>query len=60
MTIERGIFSDTKKAPTKKQYVTKLSGRVTEAEINSLLKETPQVKKKRKRRKAKSKGFFDF
>ena len=54
-----GLFEDdTRKAPTKRQYISKLKGAVTEEEINSLRNATPQPKKKRKVRR--ERGIFGW
>ena len=49
-TLEQDFFETYRKAPTKKQYISKLSDMVTEEEINSLPKEVKTVKKRRKKR----------
>jgi len=56
-SVEESLFETTRKAPTKKRYISKLAGVVTEEEINSIPKEVV-VKKKRKRRS--SGGLFDW
>src|SRR3990172_12424283 len=48
--VEEGIFEDTRKAPTKKQYISKLSGIVFEQEINSV----PKVERPKRRRRRSS------
>ena len=45
------FFDSYRKAPTKSQYINKLSGIVTEKEINAVPKETPKTVKRKKRRK---------
>jgi hypothetical protein len=57
-TVEENLFSRSTKAPTKKKYISKLKGIVSEEEINSLPKEVTKVKKKKKRNT--SGGFFGF
>ncbi len=47
--VEEDLWGSSRTAPTKKQYINKLSEIVTEDEINSLLKENPKVKKKRRK-----------
>jgi len=54
--VEEGFFESTRSAPTKKQYINKLAGVVSEEEINSIPKEVV-VKKKRKRRSSDSWGW---
>jgi len=56
-SIEEDFFDTIRKAPTKKQYISKLQGVVTEAEIKSMPKEVKPVKKRRKRR---SDDFWEF
>lgn len=48
--IEEGLFEDHRSAPTKKQYVNKLSGIVSTKEINALPSEPPKIKKRRRSR----------
>jgi hypothetical protein len=48
--IEESLFETHRIAPTKSQYVNKLSRVVTEKEIQSIPKETPKKVKKRKKR----------
>ena len=48
--VEESLFNSSRSPPTKKQYINKLSSVVNEEEINSLPKETPKVRKKRKKR----------
>jgi hypothetical protein len=55
--LEAGFFSSHRKSPTKRQYISKLAGIVSEEEIHSL-PEVTKVKKKRKR--SKSKGFWEW
>jgi len=40
--VVEGFFSSHIKAPTKRQYITKLAGEVTEKELNSIRRETPK------------------
>ena len=54
---EEYMFHTERKAPTKKQYISKLKGVVTEKEIKSLPK---QVKPARKRKKKKSDSIWDW
>jgi len=54
-TVEESFFETHRKAPTKKQYISKLKRIVTEKEINSIRK---QVKKKKKRKKEKNQKIF--
>jgi len=56
--IEEDLFDTYRKAPTKKQYVSKLQGVVSEEEIRSLPKQVVAVKKRRKRRE--SEDFFTW
>lgn len=49
-------FDSHRKAPTKRQYINKLAGIVTEQELTSLPKTKPQTVKRKKRRK--SEGFW--
>ena len=60
-TVEESFFETRTKAPTKKQYISKLKGKVTEREISSARKQvtSPKTKKKRKKSK-KSEDFFSF
>ena len=52
-SIEEGFFNTSRKAPSKKQYITKLAKIVSENEIDSALKEIPPpLPKKRRRRKS--------
>ena len=54
-----GLFEDdTRKAPSKKQYISKLKGVVSEEEISSLRNTAPQPKKKRKVRR--ERGIFGW
>ncbi len=46
------IFGSHTNAPTKKQYINKLSGKVTEKDLKSLPKETPKIAKKKKKTKS--------
>ena len=48
-TVE-GIFDSYRKAPTKSQYINKLSGVVTEKELSSIPKEIPKKEKRKKRK----------
>jgi hypothetical protein len=48
--VEETLFSSRRVAPTKRQYINKLSGIVTEASLRSILKEKPKPTKKRRRR----------
>lgn len=50
--IEEDLFSSRRLAPTKRQYVNKLSGVVTTADLRSLPKEPPKPTKKRTRRES--------
>jgi len=52
--IEEAFFSTTKKAPTKGQYINKLSGIVTEKEISSVPKEAPKTVRRKKLRRHKA------
>ena len=47
--IEEDFFGTVRKAPTKKQYILKLQGVVTEKDLRSMPKRVKPVKKKRKR-----------
>ena len=47
VTMVEGFIDSHRKAPTKKQYINKLSGIVTEKDLNSLPKETSSKAKKR-------------
>ena len=49
---EESLFYTERKAPTKKQYVSKLKGVVTEKEIKSLPKEVKPTKKRMKKKKS--------
>jgi len=55
--IEEDFFNTVRKAPTKKQYISKLQGVVNEVEVKSMPKEIKPVKKRRKRR---SDDFWGF
>jgi len=55
--IVEDLFESRRKAPTKSQYINKLSGIVTEKETNSLPKETPKTVKRKKRRKSDDSWF---
>ena len=48
--IEEDFFGTVRKAPTKKQYISKLQGAVTERDVKSLPRQVKSVKKRRKRR----------
>ena len=51
--IKGQIVEDSfRKAPTKRQYINKLSGIVTEQELKSIPKETPRTVKRKKQRKS--------
>lgn len=54
---EEFLFETVHKAPTKKQYVSRLKGIVTEKEVRSLPKE---AKPTRKKRKSRSDSFWDW
>jgi hypothetical protein len=46
------LFDSSRKPPTKSQYITKLSGVVTEKELHSIPKEAVKTAVKRKRKKS--------
>jgi hypothetical protein len=50
--VEEDLFSSRRIAPTKRQYINKLSGILTEADLRSVPKEPPKKATKRKRRKS--------
>jgi len=50
--VEEGLFSSRRIAPTKRQYINKLSGVVTNADLRSVPKEPPRTAKRKRRRKA--------
>ena len=50
--IEEDLFSSRKLAPTKRQYVNKLSGVVTTTDLRSLPKESPKPAKRQTRRES--------
>ena len=50
--MEEGLFSSRRIAPTKRQYINKLSGVVTNADLRSVPKEAPKTAKKKRRRKS--------
>lgn len=52
--VEESLFDSYRKAPTKKNYISKLKGIVSQEEIDSLPKEVIEVKKRRKRRSSDS------
>jgi hypothetical protein len=54
--VSESLFETTRSSPTKKNYISKLAGVVSEEEINSIPKEVV-VKKKRKKR---SSGLWDW
>lgn len=56
-TIVESLFDSHRIAPTKRQYINRLSGIVTEKEIKDLLKTTPKKAKRRKKR-SKSDDFW--
>ena len=56
-SVEESLFDSYRKAPTKKNYINKLKGIVSQEEIDSIPKEVV-VKKKRKKRS--SGGLFDW
>jgi len=56
-SIEEDFFDTIRRAPTKKQYISKLQGVVTEEEIKAMPKEVKPVKKRTKRR---SDDFWEF
>jgi hypothetical protein len=49
---EEDFFSTRRIAPTKRQYINKLSGVVTASDLRSIPKETPKPAKKRVRKKS--------
>lgn len=49
-TVVDDMFDSYRKAPTKKQYISKLAGIITEKELSSIPKETPKKVKRRPRR----------
>ena len=51
-TVVETFFDSSRKAPTKRQYINKLAGVVTEKELSSVPKEAPKTAKKKKRRKS--------
>jgi hypothetical protein len=55
-TIEEDFFSTSRKAPSKKRYITKLAKIVSENEIDTVLKEMPPPPQKKRIRK-KSSGW---
>lgn len=52
--IEEDLFSSRRVAPTKRQYINKLSGVVTAADLRSLPKTAPKPVKKRTRKQSDS------
>ena len=48
--VVEGFFETTRKAPTKSQYISKLSSVVTEKEINALPKEKQKTVRKKRRK----------
>lgn len=48
--IVEGFFDSQRKAPTKRQYISKLSTIVTKGELSSIPKESPKIVSKKKRR----------
>jgi hypothetical protein len=57
-TVEEGLFDTTVKAPSKKQYINKLSKVVTKEQIAAEQRAEPKVTKKRHHRR--EPGLFDF
>jgi len=55
--VEEGLFSSRTVAPTKRQYINKLSGIVTNADLRSVPKEIPKPAKKKRRRKSDDSWF---
>jgi hypothetical protein len=53
-SVEENFFDSYRKSPTKKQYISKLAGVVSQEEINSLPVEVVDIKKKKKRRSSNS------
>ncbi|MFH1721849.1 MAG: HNH endonuclease signature motif containing protein [Candidatus Altiarchaeota archaeon] len=55
--VEEDLFSSRRVAPTKRQYINKLSGVVTSADLRSMPKEPPKPAKKKTRRKSDDSWF---
>ncbi|MCJ7767589.1 HNH endonuclease [Candidatus Bathyarchaeota archaeon] len=55
--VEETLFSSRRIAPTKRQYVNKLSGIVTDSDLRSVSKKPPKTPKKKARRRS---GDFWF
>jgi hypothetical protein len=55
--VEESLFSSRRVAPTKRQYINKLSGIVTNVDLRSVPKEVPKPAKKKRRRKADDSWF---
>ena len=55
--VEEDLFSSRRVAPTKRQYINKLSGVVTASDLRSIPKETPKPVKKKKTRKSDDSWF---
>ena len=57
--VSKGFFSETRLAPSKRQYVTALAKEITEEKINRELKHMPkQERKKKRKRKTNEWSFF--
>ncbi len=50
--VEESLFSSRRVAPTKRQYINKLSSIVTSADLRSVPKEAPKTAKKKRQRKS--------
>jgi hypothetical protein len=55
--VEEDLFSSRRVAPTKRQYINKLSGVVTASELRSIPKGTPKTVKKKKTKKSDDSWF---
>lgn len=55
--VEEDLFASRRVAPTKRQYITKLSGVLTASDLRSIPKETPKPVKKKKTRKSDDSWF---
>lgn len=58
--VEEDLFSSRRVAPTKRQYINKLSGVVTSADLRSIPKEVKKPVKKKKRQTRSSSPFSIF
>jgi len=56
--VSEGFFSETKLAPSKRQYVTALAKELTEAQVNREIRHMPKQERKKKRKRKTSNSFW--